>query len=111
MHKNETVTWGSYPRPQMKRETYKILNGIWKCNGKNIRVPFPPQSELSGYTGEVTDVLEYELLFQIPKDFTKERVLLHFGAVDQETEVFVNSELVVLAITLASVVLPVPGGP
>ena len=90
MHKNETATWGSYPRPQMKRETYKILNGIWKCNGKEIRVPFPPQSELSGYTSEVTDVLEYELSFQIPKVFTKERVLLHFGAVDQIAKVWVN---------------------
>lgn len=83
-------TWTSYPRPQMKRAGYVILNGLWRCNGKNILVPFPPQSEASGYQGEVEDVLEYELDFEIPADFTKERVLLHFGAVDQIAEVWLN---------------------
>lgn len=83
-------TWTSYPRPQMKRAGYVILNGLWRCNGKDILVPFPPQSEVSGYQGEVEDVLEYELDFEIPADFTKERVLLHFGAVDQIAEVWLN---------------------
>ena len=83
-------TWTSYPRPQMKRAGYVILNGLWRCNGKDILVPFPPQSEASGYQGEVEDVLEYELDFEIPADFTKERILLHFGAVDQIAEVWLN---------------------
>ena len=90
MLKEKMTNWVSHPRPQMKRELYKILNGIWKCNGKDIRVPFPPQSDLSGYEGVVEDILEYETVFEIPEEFTKERILLHFGAVDQICEVWVN---------------------
>lgn len=88
--KQSEKTWMSYPRPQMRRENYAILNGIWKCNGVDILVPVPPQSKASGFAGEVTDVLEYETTFQIPQNFTKERILLHFGAVDQIAEVWVN---------------------
>ena len=33
-----------YPRPQMRREQYQILNGTWTVNGQEIQVPFPPQS-------------------------------------------------------------------
>ena len=90
MHNTEKPVWSSHPRPQMKREKYITLNGIWKCNGKDIRVPFPPQSELSGYEGVVSDVLEYETVFLVPEEFREERVLLHFGAVDQIAEVWVN---------------------
>ena len=88
----DKIPWGSYPRPQMKREKYKILNGIWKCNGRDILVPFPPQSELSGYEGPVEEVLVYETSFVVPEDFTKERILLHFGAVDQIGEVWLNEQ-------------------
>ncbi len=94
MRVDYNIPWSSYPRPQMKREQYKILNGNWKCNGKDILVPYPPQSELSGYEGPVEDVLEYETVFVIPEDFTKERVLLHFGAVDQIAQVWVNGTFV-----------------
>jgi len=90
MQKSDEKVWVSHPRPQMKREKYKILNGIWKCNGKDIRVPFPPQSKLSGYGGEAEDVLAYETTFEIPDGFDQERVLLHFGAVDQIAEVWLN---------------------
>ena len=94
MRVDYNIPWSSYPRPQMKREQYKILNGYWKCNGKDILVPYPPQSELSGYEGPVEDVLEYETVFVIPEDFTKERILLHFGAVDQIAQVWVNGTFV-----------------
>ena len=90
MHRTEKPVWSSYPRPQMKREKYITLNGIWKCNGKDILAPFPPQSELSGFKGEVTDVLEYKTTFLLPENFTQDRVILHFGAVDQIAEVWVN---------------------
>ena len=89
--KQEDV-WQVYPRPQMKREGWHILNGEWKLNGKKIRMPFPPQAFLSGFSGEVGNQLTYEKEFVIPDSFTKERILLHFGAVDQLATVYVNGK-------------------
>ena len=85
------MKWQSYPRPQLKRDSYVILNGIWKLDGKDIEIPFAPQSRLSGYEGFVGDLLVYETVFSIPESWKKDRVLLHFGAVDQVCEVYVNS--------------------
>lgn len=82
--------WQEYPRPQMRRAGYRILNGTWELNGKDIRMPFPPQSVLSDYGEKVEDCLHYKKLFELPPDFGKERILLHFGAVDQIAEVYVN---------------------
>lgn len=87
------VAWNAYPRPQMKRAGYQLLNSNWKLNGKSIQVPFPPQSLLSGYGKRVGSKLEYETTFTIPEEFVKERILLHFGAVDQIAEVYVNGAL------------------
>lgn len=84
--------WQQYPRPQLKRDGYMILNGEWELNGKPVTVPFPPQSELSGYKGEVDESLVYRKTFTLPESFTRERVLLHFGAVDQVCEVWLNGE-------------------
>jgi len=89
-----TDAWQEYPRPQMKREGWQILNGTWKLDGTDIRMPFPPQSILSRYGKKVGDYLTYEKAFTIPADFNKERILLHFGAVDQIAEVYVNDILV-----------------
>lgn len=82
--------WDIYPRPQMKREGWKILNEGWTLNGKPIRMPFPPQSLLSEYGCGVGAKLIYQSEFMIPEEFTKDRILLHFGAVDQVAEVYVN---------------------
>ena len=71
-----------------------ILNGTWKLDGKNIEIPFAPQSRLSGFEGTVGDTLVYETTFSIPDDWQNDRVILHFGAVDQVCEVYVNSILV-----------------
>lgn len=87
------MKWQSYPRPQLKRDSYVILNGKWRLNGKSIEVPFAPQSSLSGYEGAIADELVYETTFSIPESFKDGRVLLHFGAVDQVCEVYVNSIL------------------
>lgn len=86
--------WQSYPRPQMRREKYVILNGTWQLNGQEIHVPFAPQSRLSGYLGDVEERLVYETSFEVPKNWDKPRILLHFGAVDQVAEVYVNDTLV-----------------
>lgn len=82
--------WNQHPRPQMKREKYKILLEGWKLDGEDIRVPYPPQSLLSNYKKKVKDNMTYEVDFEIPEEFTEEKILLHFGAVDQIAEVFVN---------------------
>lgn len=89
-----------YPRPQMKRESYVNLNGLWDYaitqeEGKpdgwqgKILVPFSPECELSGVGKRLQpgEFLWYERSFTAPEG---ERVLLHFGAVDQVAKIFVN---------------------
>ena len=84
------VKWQSYPRPQLKRNSYVNLNGTWELNGQEIQVPFAPQCRLSEYKGEVGEELTYKKKFTIPKEFTQSRVILHFGAVDETAYVYVN---------------------
>ncbi len=94
---SHNTTWSVYPRPQMKRKLYKILDNNWIVNGMDIKVPFPPQSILSACNmkwDEVPDELVYECQFMLPQDFAKDRILLHFGAVDQIAKVYVNDEYV-----------------
>lgn len=86
--------WEKYPRPQMKRDSFFLLKDGWTLDQQSIRMPFPPQAMLSGYKGKVGSHLLYETEFVLPENFRKERILLHFGAVDQIAEVFVNDHLV-----------------
>jgi hypothetical protein len=91
----DTPVWGEYPRPQLKRGSYLSLNGTWQCGDQEITVPFPPQSLLSGYKGHVHRHFTCTRRFMLPEDFLKnaeptDRVLLHFGAVDQIAEVEMN---------------------
>lgn len=86
---NSGEVWDGYPRPRMRRESFISLNGTWKLNGREILVPFPPQSLLSGYQGRVGARLEYSREFAVTKQGDS-RILLHFGAVDQVAEVYVN---------------------
>jgi len=93
-----------YPRPQMVRENWLNLNGLWEYairpkdepQPKNfdgqILVPFPVESALSGVMKRVgkENRLWYRHAFEIPGKWTGQRVLLHFGAVDWETKVWVN---------------------
>lgn len=88
------MSWNSYPRPRMKRDLFYIIKENWTLNGKSVRVPYVPQSELSGYEGEVGSTLTYETVFTVPETFIKERMLLHFGAVDQLAEVWLNDVLI-----------------
>ncbi len=87
------MSWNSYPRPQMKRDLFYLIKENWTLNGKTIRVPYVPQSVLSEYEGEVGNTLIYETVFTVPETFIKERILLHFGAVDQLAEVWLNDVL------------------
>ena len=93
-----------YPRPLMTREAWKNLNGLWHYaitpkDGKQpvdyddeILVPFCIESSLSGVQKTVgTDnVLWYQREFSVPKAWKGQRVLLHFGAVDWQADVWVN---------------------
>lgn len=95
-----------YPRPQLVRDSYFNLNGEWEygissfaksqyVQGK-ILVPFSPECQLSGVERvlQPDEYLVYRKEFILPENFLKDRVLLHFGAVDQECEVFLNHYLV-----------------
>ena len=90
--------WEIYPRPQMKRNSYINLNGIWELTVEewaetfSIRVPFCPESPLSEVSRHFPEgsVLSYKRNFSLPEGFNKGRVLLHVGAADQIAEVFVN---------------------
>ena len=85
-------SWDSYPRPQLRREEWTNLNQGWRLNGRAIRVPFPPQSLLSGYGARVGAKLEYTCEFMCSRPAEGKRVLLHFGAADQIAEVFLNGK-------------------
>ena len=90
------IPWEEYPRPQLRRDSFFCLNGPWRfaINGTevgDILVPYPPESPLSGAPApERGDQLTYERDFVLPEGFRKDRVLLHFGAVDQECTVYLN---------------------
>jgi hypothetical protein len=97
-----------YPRPMMVREDWQNLNGLWDYairpkdaehprdyDGK-ILVPFCVESALSGVQTLVgpENTLWYYRSFEIPENWSEKRVLLHFGAVDWNTMVWVNGEQV-----------------
>ena len=92
LEKSDENVWQEYPRPQMKREHWMSLNGVWKLDGDEIRVPFPPQSQLSNYGKKVKDIFTYEKKFVLSENMKGERILLHVGAVDQIAEVILNGK-------------------
>lgn len=94
---------GEYPRPQMVREKWMNLNGIWQFQqgtgftqvppgGKltsKILVPFAVESAISGVMKHYDNVL-YRRTFTIPAEWAGQRVLVHFGAVDYKSQVYIN---------------------
>ncbi len=104
-----------YPNPAMARESWMNLNGLWRYairpRGEQILaqalpgsgsasigwegeilVPWPVESALSGVQRPVSPEqrLWYRRTFTVPAGWRKERVLLHFEAVDWQTQVWVN---------------------
>ena len=88
-------TLPEYPRPQMVREEWLNLNGLWDIKfvdgTGSILVPFPIESALSGIMKH-TDRMTYRRLFETPKGWRGKQVLLHFGAVDWEAKVSVKGK-------------------
>jgi len=100
-----------YPRPQFAREDWVNLNGQWSYTfdpgrsgmdpGKKlylsegfdeeITVPFCPESPLSGvgYT-DFIEAMWYHRTIHIPESWMDKRIILHFGAVDYESELFID---------------------
>lgn len=99
-----------YPRPLLMREDYQILNGWWdyaftidykrpqQYEGR-ILVPFSPETALSGAGRQLKpdEYLWYRRNFNLPgreREKGQNRILLHFGAVDQSCEVRINGHKV-----------------
>ena len=105
------TTWGTdiapdnvhseYPRPTLFRSEWFSLNGYWDWKDlsepqegftRRILVPFPVESILSGIN-QRTERCIYRRTFTIPSDWAGEsRILLHFGAVDWESTIFINGQ-------------------
>lgn len=95
-----------YPRPQMVRAEWQNLNGLWNyavipadadyASQGDILVPYPLESSLSGVGKRLakSEALWYEREFTVPKKWKGRNVLLHFGAVDWQSEVYINGTLV-----------------
>jgi len=93
-----------YPRPLIERADWFNLNGLWnyailkaglaepsKFDGQ-ILVPFAVESSLSGVQKTVGDENEvwYKRNFTVPANWKKNKILLHFGAVDWKSEIWLN---------------------
>ncbi|HEX3008170.1 MAG TPA: glycoside hydrolase family 2 TIM barrel-domain containing protein [Bacteroidales bacterium] len=102
-----------YPRPQFERSSWVNLNGTWTYafdfgnSGHNrgfskteafenkIVVPFCPESKLSGveYKDFINNIW-YQRKINIPSVWNGKKIILHFGAVDYKSEVFIDGTLV-----------------
>lgn len=102
-----------HPNPQWERAEWRNLNGEWEFDfdfgktarerelyksaelSRKINVPFCPESRLSGigYTDFIAAVC-YRKVFALSAKERKRRIILHFGAVDYESFVYVNGRLV-----------------
>ncbi|GFP74474.1 PA14 domain-containing protein [Clostridium fungisolvens] len=92
-----------YPRMQMQRTEWQNLNGLWQFQegtesdpvptGRNltrkILVPYPMESALSGIMTHY-DYSWYRRVFTLPQNWNDKKIIINFGAVDWQSEVFVN---------------------
>ncbi|HGY56738.1 MAG TPA: T9SS type A sorting domain-containing protein [Caldithrix abyssi] len=97
-----------YPRPQLQRTNWINLNGLWQFEQAGaddavptgavvlqdtILVPFPVESALSGIMQQINRMW-YKRHFSYQAKYTDEKVLLHFGAVDWHSKIWINGTLV-----------------
>ena len=94
-----------YPRPQLARKSYVNLNGRWDYaitesdaepehwDGE-ILVPFSPEAPLSGVNRTLLPGQTLWYRREIAETRREgQRLLLHFGAIDQEAKIYVNGKL------------------
>jgi beta-galactosidase/beta-glucuronidase len=105
----EILKLANFPYPDRVRENFYVLNGIWKFEfdpkniglknkwfkkanfSKTINVPYPVESEASGIGEKVpTPVFWYAKEFTLDENFSKNKILLNFGAVDYKARVYLN---------------------
>lgn len=103
--------WPEHPRPQLKRERWQTLNGLWTWqsvgtgNTTNVTlgssvplgplehevlVPFCIESALSGLQDLNTTAMWYETTFKVPSSWGGQNVVLNLEAVDYEHTVYIN---------------------
>ena len=105
-----SIPLSEYPRPQLQRNEWMCLNGNWDYIGgemvidafnpekpisfpdgvKQIRVPYCPESALSGIQRKQEINMWYRRSFEIPSGWKNKQVLIHFDAVAYHTILFVN---------------------
>lgn len=102
---NPTNVLPEYPRPQMARSNWMNLNGVWQFQvgttndsvpaGLNltgvILVPFPMESALSGVM-QYSPFSWYRRQFIVPPGWAGQRIILHFEAVNWQSQVYVNGQ-------------------
>jgi beta-galactosidase/beta-glucuronidase len=115
MNPNDCIPRPEHPRPQFQRERWLNLNGPWSFAldpgragmdpGREwfrstgfatpILVPFCPESDLSGVGHkDFIEALWYHRLLHVPGAWAGQRILLHFGGVDYESELFIDGRAV-----------------
>jgi beta-galactosidase/beta-glucuronidase len=102
-----------YPRPQFQRAEWINLNGTWTYefdfgrSGKNrnlqktdkfdsnIVVPFCPESKLSGVEHkDFINGMWYQRKITVPADWNGKKIILNFGAVDYQSEIYIDGQYV-----------------
>ncbi|MCC2631521.1 MAG: glycoside hydrolase family 2 sugar binding protein [Patescibacteria group bacterium] len=108
---NITIPRPEYPRPQFVRDRWTNLNGEWEFTyddedkgltegwfdgrsfDRKITVPFAYQTKLSGINEQdIHEIVWYARTFEAPAEWAQDDLLLHFGAIDYRSTVWVNGK-------------------